>query len=223
MTSEGRRQEIREMLRTIVAEYQLTGVQTGMRQFRGKVLRAMAKVPRDHFVPSEIKRLAFANRALPIGEGQTISQPFIVALMTELVAPPPDARVLEIGTGSGYQAAVLSQLAAKVFSVEVLPHLAQAARERLRGLGFSNVEVCCDNGFYGWSDHSPFDGILITAAAQRIPPPLLEQLKPGGRLIVPLGAPEFVQELLLVEKDANGTIHSRSILDVVFVPFREPH
>ncbi len=178
----------------------------------------MAEVPRERFVPAHLRHAAYDNAPLPIGEGQTISQPFMVALMTDLLQLEPDAVVLEIGTGSGYQAALLSRLVRQVYSIERVPQLAADAVTRLAELGYDNVEVRQGDGYAGWPEHAPYDGIIVTAAAQHVPPPLKEQLKPGGRLVIPVGEPYFGQELLLLTKDATGNISTRHVLPVAFVP-----
>ncbi|PSH68246.1 protein-L-isoaspartate O-methyltransferase [Phyllobacterium brassicacearum] len=184
------------------------------------VLKAMGNVPRHFFVPEEQRGAAYRDRPLPIGYGQTISQPFIVALMTDLIKAGPGDAVLEIGTGSGYQAAVLSPLTAKVYSIEIIPELGERAAARLEELRFDNVEVKVDDGYYGWSEHAPFDGIVVTAAASHIPPPLVEQLAKGGRMVVPVGGPFSTQFLMLVEKRRDGSITTRQLLPVSFVPLR---
>jgi protein-L-isoaspartate(D-aspartate) O-methyltransferase len=182
-------------------------------------LQAMRRVPRHHFVTESLAREAYADRPLPIGYGQTISQPYIVAYMTQVVAPGPGRRILEIGTGSGYQAAVLAATGAEVFSIEIIPELAGSAAERLRRLGFEAIRVKAADGYFGWAEHAPFDAIVVTAAAEFIPPPLLAQLRDGGRMVIPVGTPFFVQSLMLVEK--HGTeITTRSLMPVRFVPFR---
>lgn len=216
--STGRQARIEEMLRTIKAECSLTIGHTGIRAFRPEVLAAMAKVPRDEFVPSDMRSHAFDNCALPIGDGQTISQPFIVALMTDLLNPEKDDVILEVGTGSGYQAAVLATLVRQVYSLEIIPDLADQAAELLRRLSYANVKVRAADGYRGWSEHAPFDGIIVTAAATHVPPSLTEQLRPGGRLVIPVGLPYRHQELMVVEKDANGRPHTRAVLSVAFVP-----
>lgn len=213
-----RQARIQEMLHTIEAECALTSGYTGIRAFRPEVMAAMAKVPRDEFVPSEIRTYAFANNALPIGDGQTISQPFIVALMTDLLNPEKDDVILEVGTGSGYQAAVLAELVRQVYSLEIIPELAVLAAGRLSRLGYKNIEVRGADGYRGWREHAPFDGIIVTAAASHVPPPLTEQLRPGGRLVIPVGLPYMHQELFLIEKDTNGQCHTRDVLSVAFVP-----
>jgi len=181
------------------------------------VLEAMRNVPRHEFVPGDYRRRSYEDGPLPIGYGQTISQPYIVAAMTELVRPEPEMRVLEIGTGSGYQAAVLSGLVDEVYSVEIIKGLLDNARDRLAELGYENVSVKYADGYHGWPEHAPFDAIIVTAAAEFIPPPLLEQLADGGRMVIPVGSPFFVQRLMLVEKK-DGKITSRSVMPVRFVP-----
>lgn len=183
------------------------------------VLRAMATVKRHLFVPEAYLADAYADRPLPIGYGQTISQPYIVAYMTEIIRPRSDHRVLEIGAGSGYQAAILAEIVQKIFTIEIIPELGSAARERLRKLGFQNAEVRIADGYDGWPEQAPFDAIVVTAAAEHVPPPLLKQLKDGGRMIIPVGSPFFVQTLTLVEKK-GGRITTAQLMPVRFVPFR---
>ena len=207
-----------DMLRTIEAEYRLTGALTGRSTLRPEILAALAGVDRRGFVPATHQQLAYADTPLPIGSGQTISQPFIVALMTDLLAPGPDDLVLEVGTGSGYQAAVLSRLAREVVSVEILAEHAARAAKRLAAAGCANVEVHCGDGSLGWPERAPFDQIMVTAAAARVPPALIEQLRPGGRLVIPIGPMFGPQELLLIDKDRAGVCASRSVLAVAFVP-----
>jgi protein-L-isoaspartate(D-aspartate) O-methyltransferase len=180
-----------------------------------EMLHAFATVPRHLFVESGSP---YADEALPLAAGQTISQPYIVALMTELLEPKPGDVVLEVGTGSGYQAAVLAKLVARVYTIEIVPQLAKGAVLRLEQLGYGNVEVRLGDGYYGWPEHGPFDGIIVTAAANAIPPPLIEQLKPGGRMLIPVGAPFSAQELIVLTKDANGKVSTQSVLPVAFVP-----
>jgi protein-L-isoaspartate(D-aspartate) O-methyltransferase len=186
-----------------------------------RVLDAMRIVPRHAFVPPSQVAHAYENRPLPIGYGQTISQPYIVALMTQLAAPQSTHRVLEVGTGSGYQAAVLAKLAGDVYSIEIIEPLAATARTRLRA--YPNVRTRVGDGYYGWKEAAPFDAIVVTAAAGNVPPPLLAQLKPGGRMVVPVGSSFFTQRLLLVTKDANGRVRTRSVLPVRFVPLTGDH
>jgi protein-L-isoaspartate(D-aspartate) O-methyltransferase len=178
----------------------------------------MGIVPRHEFVPDDLRGDAYADRPLPIGFGQTISQPFIVAIMTDLLRVGKNDVVLEIGTGSGYQAAVLGHLAHRVYTIEIIPGLAEAAADRLRRLGASNVETRVGDGYYGWPEAAPFDGVVITAAVASIPPPLIRQLKPGGRMVVPVGAPFALQYLTLVELDAERRATTRQLLPVAFVP-----
>ena len=207
-----------EMLRTIAAECLYTRGLTGIATISAQVLAAMGKVAREEFVPPAFRPNAYDNSPLPIGSGQTISQPFIVALMTDLLEPEPDDTILEIGTGSGYQAAILAQLVRRVYSLEVIPELAKQAIRRLQQLGCDTVEVITADGSSGLPEHAPYDGIIVTAAAPRIPKALIEQLTPFGRLVIPVGPPHLPQELLLVEKFGNR-ITSRSVLSVAFVPF----
>lgn len=192
---------------------------TGRSRLSPRVLDALRKVPRHAYVPEEIKEYAYVNRAQPIGFGQTISQPYIVALMTDLIDPKADDVVLEIGTGSGYQAAVLASLVARVYTLEIVPELAERARQRLQRMGYSNVEIDVRNGHLGWPEHAPYDAIVVTAAASRIDEALLGQLKPGGTLIIPVGEADVGQQLQLVKKDSGGQLECASILPVIFVPF----
>lgn len=183
-----------------------------------EVMRAMERVPRPLFVEEQIRGYAYRNGPLPIGYGQTISQPYIVALMTDLAAVAEGDKVLEVGTGSGYQAAILAEVGAQVYSLEIIPELAQAAAERLAGLGYGNVEVRSGDGNQGWLDQAPFDAIVVTAAAKHVPAALIDQLKAGGRLVIPVGPPYGHQELIVVEKDAQGEVSEWSALPVAFVP-----
>lgn len=183
-----------------------------------QVLGAMLAVPRHEFVPEQHRNLAYADRPLPIGEGQTISQPYIVALMTELLRIEPGDRVLEVGTGSGYQAAVASHLADSVFTIEIFESLAENAKRRLDRLGYRNVVFRQGDGYFGWSEQAPFDAIVVTAAAGHIPPPLVRQLKPDGRMVIPVGGAFQTQRLVLVEKRPDGTTTTRNLLPVRFVP-----
>lgn len=178
------------------------------------VLAAMRLVPRHAFVPEDVASLAYEDRPLPIGYGQTISQPFVVALMTDLLDVEPGDTVLEIGTGSGYQAAVLSPLVADVYTIEIIPELGERAAGTLEALAFENVETKIADGYYGWPENAPFDGIVVTAAAGAIPPPLVEQLAPGGRMVIPIGGPFAAQQLMLVEKRDDGSISTRQVLPV---------
>lgn len=209
------------MVEEIEAEARATASYTGRTAFAPRVMEAMRTVKREAFVPPSEEALAYVNGPLPIGHGQTISQPYIVALMTDLIDPAPDHVVLEIGTGSAYQSAVLASLVRQVYSVEVVPELASQAARRLKELGYANVEVRSGDGNAGWPEHAPFDGILVTAGAARIPPALVEQLKPGGRMIIPVGPWPRSQELTVVEKDKSGRVTERPILPVAFVPLVE--
>ncbi len=202
------RQAREEMVRTQIRERHVTDPLT---------LRAMATVPRHLFVPGYLAGSAYRDSPLPIGHGQTISQPYIVAYMTEAARPGPGRRILEIGTGSGYQAAVLAATGAEVYSLEIIPELARHARERLQRLGYAGVRVREGDGYFGWPEKAPYDAILVTAAAEYIPPPLIDQLKEGGRMIIPVGTPFLVQTLMLVEKRGGKTV-TRSLMPVRFVP-----
>ena len=195
----------------------------GTPRIGSEVRRVLAEVPRHRFVPEAVAPHAYENRPLPIGHGQTISQPFIVALMTQLLRPWEAARVLEIGTGSGYQAAVLSRLAREVYTIEIVEPLGVEARERLARLGYSNVQVRIGDGYAGWPEAAPFDAIMVTAGAEEVPQPLIDQLKPGGRMVIPVGPTHAVQELVVVEKNADGGTSRRTVIPVRFVPFtRKP-
>jgi len=209
--------ERRALLEQVDADFAETAHYTGRDRLDPRIRKAMSEVPRHLFVPSAERSLAYVDHALPIGRGQTISQPYIVALRTSLLEPRPDHVVLEVGTGSGYQAAVLSALVEQIYSIEVIEELAISAAERLRELGYDNVEVRAGDGALGWPEHAPFDGIVVTAAAPGVPPALIEQLKPGGRLAIPVGD-TYGQDLRLIEKQADGSIKSRSVIPVAFVP-----
>jgi S-adenosylmethionine synthetase len=210
--------ERERLLAAIAAEARETADYTGRPAFAPAVLRAMASVPRQQFVPERLRRDAYEDEPLPIGSGQTISQPYIVALMTDLLDPTPEDLVLEIGTGSGYQAAVLSLLVRQVYGIEVVDELATAAARRLRRLGYANVVVRSGDGNAGWPERAPFDGIIVTAAAPAVPPALVAQLKPGGRLVIPVGEPGGMQRLLRLVKDEAGQVHQQQVLPVAFVP-----
>jgi protein-L-isoaspartate(D-aspartate) O-methyltransferase len=206
------------MVAEIAAMARETGGETGRPRFGDAVMAAMAKVPRHRFVPFLQEAFAYENRPLPIGEGQTISQPYIVALMTELLDPKPGDRVLEVGTGSGYQAAVLAELVAKVHTIEIVEPLGKRATQLLGELGYRNVEVRIGDGYGGWPAAAPFDSIIVTAAPAAIPQPLVDQLKPGGRMVIPVGGSSEVQQLLVVEKQADGRTTTKRTLPVRFVP-----
>lgn len=204
------------MIRAIEGDVRLTSEEIGRSALDPRVLSVMAAIPRHLFVPEEQRRFAYENRPLPIGYGQTISQPYIVAIMTDLLGVKSGDVVLEVGTGSGYQAAILSRLAGRVHTVEIIEPLAKQAAERLRP--YHNIAVKHADGYYGWKEAAPFDAIIVTAAASHIPPPLLQQLKPGGTMIIPVGAPFTTQYLLIVRKTAGGQITTRQLLPVAFVP-----
>ena len=210
--------ERQRMTQEISALARQTRVETGRPAFDARVMAAMDKVPRHEFVPVDQVAFSYANRPVPIGHGQTISQPYIVALMTDLAKAEPGDKVLEVGTGSGYQAAVMAQLARAVYTVEIIEPLGLQATQRLRKLGYGNVQVRLGDGYHGWEEHAPYDAILVTAAASHIPPPLIRQLRPGGRMVIPVGAPFLVQQLMLIEKNQDGTVSTRQILPVAFVP-----
>lgn len=213
------KQQVNALLRSIEFECRYSSSYTGIQAFSAEVVEAISRVPREEFVPDHLRSSAYENNPLPIGFGQTISQPFIVALMTDLLCPSKDDVILEVGTGSGYQAAVLAQLVNKIYSLEIVPTLAVNAQHLLKKLGYDNIEVSRRDASLGWEEHAPYDGIIVTAAASHIPPALQEQLKPGGRLVIPVGLPQKTQELLLVQKDAKGGFSHRNILPVAFVPF----
>jgi len=207
-----------QMLRDIENEVLYTRTLIGRDALAPRVMAAMAEVPRHLFVPEEDREAAYINGPLPIGWGQTISQPYIVALMTDLLGCGPGDRVLEIGTGSGYQAAVLSRLVGQVYTMEILSPLAAAATERLARLGYDNVQVRLGDGRQGWPEEAPFDGILVTAAAPKVPKALVDQLRPGARLVIPVGQPYSHQELLTLDKAEDGALTLTEVLGVAFVP-----
>ncbi|MDH3402229.1 MAG: protein-L-isoaspartate(D-aspartate) O-methyltransferase [Acidobacteriota bacterium] len=187
------------------------------------VLAALGKVPRHEFVPPDLRRHAYENRPLPIGYGQTISQPYIVAIMTDLLELEAGDAVLEVGTGSGYQAAILAELVAQVYSIEIIPELGREVRQRLTRLGYDKVATRIGDGYHGWPEHAPFDAIIVTAAGSHVPPPLLAQLRPGGRMVLPVGGPFSTQQLVLLTKTADGEVQSRQVLPVAFVPLTGEH
>jgi len=213
--------ERRQMLADIDADVAFTRELTGRDHLDESVMTAMYQVHREDFVPDAQRHASFRDGALPVGYGQTISQPYIVALMTDLLDLRADSVVLEIGSGTGYQTAILAQLASKVYSIERIPELAQAAQQRLKDLGYDNVEMRCADGSQGWPENAPFDGIIVTAAAASIPPALLAQLKPGGRMVIPIGLPRMHQDLMLVTSDQQGKTEKSKILGVAFVPLIE--
>ncbi len=209
---------LQDLLREVELEMEQTRFAHGKPGLSARVRKALADTPREAFVPDPLKAESFYNGPLPIGHGQTISQPYIVALMTELLDPEPDDVILEVGAGSGYQAGVLSHLVKQVYSVEIIPELATESGERLAGLGINNVAVICGDGYLGLPPHAPYDGIVVTAAAPHVPEPLVSQLKPGARLVIPVGRPHGAQDLLLIEKLSDGRTATHSILPVAFVP-----
>jgi protein-L-isoaspartate(D-aspartate) O-methyltransferase len=206
------------MLADIDATYAATRGETGFAAMSPRVRAAMANVERHRLVPAELAAQAYQNRPLPIGQGQTISQPFIVALSTDLVAPEPHHAVLEVGTGSGYQAAVLAEVVRRVCTIELLDALGKQAEQRLRDLGYRNIDFRIGDGYQGWPEQGPYDAIVVTAAAPQVPPALVAQLKPGGRMVIPVGPSGGSQELLLVTKSMEGSVREKRVLAVRFVP-----
>lgn len=210
--------ERRLMVETIATMVQRFGAGAGRPSMDDRVLAALARVPRQEFVPPSLKGSAHDNRPLPIGHGQTISQPYIVAVMTDLADIRPGQSVLEIGTGSGYQAAVAAEMGGRITSIEIIEPLAREAADRLRRLGYAGIVTRIGDGYHGWPEGGPYDVILVTAAASHVPPPLVQQLKPGGRMVIPVGAPFQGQQLLMIEKQADGSLRSRQLMAVSFVP-----
>ena len=210
------------MIEAIKDDTRRTAYYTGVAELDPRVMDAMSSVERDKFVPWSARIRAYVNKPLPIGHGQTISQPFIVALMTHLMQPRAGDRVLEIGTGSGYQAAVLAELVEEVYTIEIIPELAETASKRLVDLGFDNVHVKTGDGWYGWPEVAPFDAIMVTAVGEDVPGELVQQLKPGGRMVLPLGS-EWEQHLVVIDKAADGTTTRREVLPVMFVPLTGDH
>jgi protein-L-isoaspartate(D-aspartate) O-methyltransferase len=207
------------MVAEVDAMYAETRAETGLAAMSAPVRRAMAKVERHRLVPPlQQGAAAYGNHPLPIGSGQTISQPYIVALSTDLLQINSGSTVLDVGTGSGYQAAALAEIAARVYSIEIIPSLGNEARKRLEELGYGNIEVRIGDGYKGWAEKAPFDGIVVTAAAPQVPSALVEQLKPGGRMVIPVGGPGEIQFLKLIEKRSDGTINDKRVLAVRFVP-----
>ena len=206
------------MVAEIDAMYAETRAETGLAAMAPRVRAALGKVERHRLVPADQANLAYRNHPLPIGQGQTISQPYIVALSTDLLAPEPNHVVLEVGTGSGYQAAVLAGLVKQVYTIEIVEALGRTAESRLAALGYKNIEVRIGDGYKGWPEKGPFDGIVVTAAAPRVPQALVDQLKPGGRMVIPVGERWEVQQLLLIVRKADGSIEQKNVLPVRFVP-----
>lgn len=207
-----------QMVAEIAAIARATGAETGRMSFSDAVMAALRSVPRHRFVPSNQVASTYRNHPLAIGRGQTISQPYIVALTTDLIDPKKHHKVLEIGTGSGYQAAILAHIVDKVYSIEIIDSLGREAAERLRALGYANVSVRVGDGHLGWPEHAPYDAIVVTAAAKEIPDALIKQLAPGGRMVIPVGPQHRSQDFVLIEKRADGSLARRVVLPVMFVP-----
>ena len=212
-----------QMIRLIEADVRLTSESLKQSSLDTRVLDAMARVPRHEFVPPHVVDMAYQNRPLPIGHGQTISQPYIVAIMTDLLDIEPGQRILEVGTGSGYQAAVLAEIGTRVWSIEIIPELGNQAKARLHRLGYDKIEVRLGDGYYGWPEHAAFDAIIVTAAASHIPPPLLQQLKPGGKMIIPVGSLFSARQWILITRGENDEFITRQVLPVRFVPLTGEH
>lgn len=211
------------LIAEIESDVRLTAHELGFSRLDPAVIEALRLVPRHAFVPEWQQDLAYGNHPLPIGAGQTISQPYIVAIMSQLLGVGPGDRVFELGTGSGYQAAILAAMGVEVYTVEIVPELAERARETLDSLGYDKVQVRAGDGWLGWPEAAPFDGIIVTAAAPRIPEPLVDQLKAGGRLVIPVGQPDGLQQLVVYEKGASGALEGRQRLPVRFVPVTGGH
>jgi protein-L-isoaspartate(D-aspartate) O-methyltransferase len=215
---EDQRRQMVEAIK-VIAEHLVAEI--GKPAMDDRVLAAITKVPRHEFVPIEVQPYAYLNRPLPIGFDKTISQPFMVAVMTDLLDVKPDETVLEVGTGLGYQSAVLAELAGSVCTVEIIDELAQRAVQRLKREGYTNVKVRVGNGYFGWPEHAPFDKVIVTAAPDLIPPPLINQLKAGGRMVIPVGLPE-AQRLVVVDKDMNGRVKTKEVMQVLFSALEVP-
>lgn len=207
-----------DMIRTIEIEVEATRRYTGVSALDASIIKALREVPRHEFVPPEMELYAYDDCPISIGNGQTISQPYIVAIMTQLLSPQDDHIILDIGTGSGYQAAILSRIVKTVYGVEIIDDLAVEARQRFARLGYDNIEIMIGDGNYGWPENGPYDGIVVAATSPIIPPDLVEQLVPGGIMIIPIGLPYMSQELVLVKKYLDGEIETSDILPVAFVP-----
>lgn len=211
-------QQRKTLVETIKSDVEETAKFIGTNALQAKVMQAMATVPRHLFVPKPQRLFAYYNQPLPIGYGQTISQPYIVALMTHLLNLKSSDKVLEIGTGSGYQAAIIAQLSNAVYSVEIVPELAARAKKTFVELKLDSIHSKLGDGYYGWEEYAPYDAIIVTAAASHVPPPLIKQLKPGGKMVIPVGSSFYVQYLVVINKDENGKISARQVLPVRFVP-----
>jgi len=216
-------EERRKMMADIQRTVDRTSGYTGETSLDERVMEVMGRVPRHKFVPARIRSLAYEDSPLLIGSGQTISQPYIVALMTDLAEIDEDSIVLEVGTGSGYQAAILAELVRHVYTIEIIEELGLEAKQRLKRLGYDNITVKIGDGYHGWKQHAPFDAILVTAAPEKIPKPLIQQLKPGGRLVIPVGKQYSVQSLMVLKIGKNGEIEQRNVLPVGFVPLTGDH
>jgi protein-L-isoaspartate(D-aspartate) O-methyltransferase len=211
------------MIKDIEKDVRETSLYINKEELDARVMKAMATVPRHEFVPDNQQSFAYENRPLSIGHGQTISQPYIVALMTDLIDLKPGDRVLEIGTGSGYQAAILSEITGSVYTIEIIKPLGEAVKERFERLGYTNITSRIGDGYYGWEEYAPFDAIVVTATASHIPPPLIKQLKPGGHMVIPVGSRFLTQQLVLATKDKKGHMTTKQILPVRFVPLTGEH
>jgi len=211
--------QMEHLLEQVRQDFAETAGYSGIMSPHERVMQAMSRVPRHAYVPQRSQSRAYFNRPMSIGHGQTISQPFIVALMTHALAPQASHCILEIGTGSGYQAAVLAELVHCVYTIEIIPDLADSASKRLAENGYDNIQVRTGDGWHGWPEHAPFDGIIVTAATNEIPPALITQLKPGGRLVLPVGKPNQGQMLKVVSKTSSGQVTEQDLLPVIFVPF----
>ena len=209
-----------QMIAEVVADAVFLTQQIGKSSFDARVIEVMGRIPRHEFVPVELQPSSYINSPLPVGYGKTVSQPFIIALMTDLLDPQAGDTVLEVGAGVGYQAAILAELVKQVYSIDIIEELALETRKRLQRLGYRNVEIGVGNGYYGWSEHAPFDKIMVTAAPDLIPPPLIEQLKPGGRIVIPTGIPDK-QQLVVLEKSADDKLTTREVLPVRFSELEE--
>ena len=209
-----------QMIAEVVADAVFLTQQIGKSSFDARVIEVMGRIPRHEFVPIELQAYSYINSPLPVGYGKTVSQPFIIALMTDLLDPQAGDTVLEVGAGVGYQAAILAELVKQVYSIDIIEELALETRKRLERLGYRNVEIGVGNGYYGWSEHAPFDKIMVTAAPDLIPPPLIAQLKPGGRIVIPTGIPDK-QQLVVLEKSADDKLTTREVLPVRFSELEE--
>ncbi len=214
---------VETLIEAVRQSYRSLSPEMGLQAPSPAVLGALRKAPRPQFMPEAQRPHGWEDRPLPIGHGQTISQPSIVAMMTDLLRIEPGDKVLEVGTGSGYQAAILAEVGAEVYSIEIIEALAEQARERLQRLGYGKIHLRTGDGYHGWPEAAPFDGILVTAAASHVPPPLVKQLKPGGRMVIPVGGRFTLQYLMLIEKQDDGSVTTRQLLPVIFVPLTGRH